>query len=276
MFNDNDDLNDLDLEENQDELFEEEDESTDDQDDLDDSDEDDVEDDEDVEDGEEEDAEDNPPWANKRIKKMAERHKASKAKIKELESEVARLTELSGADDPKLYVSVAESIGILPRFIKSDEIKKIAEAKRVEASYKTCRDILEEMEDSGQSEYEDANGKVWTRADIRKRKRAAEEELPSLKKAADKAKTSARKQMIAVINAGLKALRTQKKGDEKAKQTKMRQDDNRSNRQRLDDYEEVSRTRNRKSAAKRQHSFTKMSARDRAREKLHALFMADD
>lgn len=233
--------------------------------------------DEDEEDGEESDEEDDdaddPPWANKRIKKMAERHKADVATIKELKSEVSRLTELTGEEDPSVYARVAEKHGILLKFVKSSDIKTIAKADDLKERFETLQQISDELDDSGQSEYEDGNGKVWSRAEIRKKKRLTEEELKSIVKVAETAKKAARKQMVAVLNAGLKALRSDK---QKGQLTKKRQDGRKPSRIRFDDEDYPSRRTRSRSAARRDYSPRNTeSSKDRAREELRNMIISE-
>lgn len=281
--NTNDVLDDFDLVDDQEDLFEDNDSTEDNDDSYDDEDdvdlegeEDEANDDEDaLEEEDEADDPDAPAWENKRIKKMAERHKASKAEIKSLKAQVARLTELTGTDDPKVFVKVAEKSGILPQFIKPADAKRIAEADNLSQRIDTLTEILDELEDSGDSEYTDSQGNTWKRAGLRQEKRTAERKYAEIAKAANDAKKSARKQMIAVINAGLKALRAQK-SDKQAKRSKIRNEDVRSSRQRFDDDEPNARSRKSKTTAHGRHSFDGLSAKERARAKLHALFMADE
>lgn len=259
-----------------DDLLEEEDiideeDTTDDQ-DLDDE-EDEVDEEEDGEESDEEDDAEDPPWANKRVKKMAERHKADVATIKELKSEVNRLTELTGEEDPGVYARVAEKHGILLKFVKSSDIKTIAKADDLKERLETLQQISDELDDSGQSEYEDGNGKVWSRAEIRKKKRLTEEELKSVEKVAETARKTARKQMVAVLNAGLKALRAEK---QKGQPTKKRQDGRKPSRIRFDDEEYPNRRTRSRSAARRDYApRSTMSSKEQAREELRNMIISE-
>lgn len=279
MNNHNDDLideDDLILEDE--DTLEDEDEAAEDQDLLDDEDDDpenvqgDENDDEEIDDEEDPEA---PAWENKRIKKMAERHKVAKARIKELESENARLTEITGTEDPQLYASIADKLGILPRFISTADAKKIAEARELRERIQARDEILDEIDDKGETFYEDANGKTWQRAEIKRQKRDAEKELAKIAKVADRAEKTARKQMIILLNAGLKALRSQK--NEAAERKKKRQvaTARKPSRVRYDDDGTAPRTRSRRPTARDDYPLNNaMSERELARAKLRRIHLS--
>lgn len=217
-----------------------------------------------------------PAWENKRIKKMAERHKVAKARIKELESENARLTEITGTEDPQLYASIAEKLGILPRFISAADAKKIADARMLRDRIQMRDEILDEIEDKGETFYEDDNGKTWQRAEIKRQKRDAEKELAKIAKAADRAEKTARKQMIILLNAGLKALRSQKNEATDGKKKRQVATTRKPSRVRYDDDGTVPRTRSRRSAARDDYPFdnSAMSERELARAKLRRIHLS--
>ena len=125
-----------------------------------------------TDDGEAEDEDDEaegegalPRGVRQRLAKVTAKRRAAEARAKELEDEVARLRDR--AESPALYRALAERHGILPDLIGEREAKGLRDLDEAERGAEALRDLLEELEDNGESETE-LDGRTVTRAQLRK------------------------------------------------------------------------------------------------------------
>ena len=132
---------------------------------------------------EDDDAEDEgegalPRGVRQRLAKVTAKRRAAEARAKELEDEVARLRDR--AESPALYRALAERHGILPDLIGEREAKGLRDLDEAERGAEALRDLLEELEDNGESETE-LDGRTVTRAQLRKSLREQERRARDLR-----------------------------------------------------------------------------------------------
>lgn len=119
-----------------------------------------------------------PKGVQRRLSKLTRKRKEAEARAKELEAEVEKLRARSG--DEKLYFNVAKKHGILPELLDARTVKGLDALSEVDESISALRDVLDDMEDSGESEVE-LGGKTVTRGAVRKRLRELEAQRSSLR-----------------------------------------------------------------------------------------------
>ena len=168
---------------------------------------------EDPEDDEEEGDGDLPQGVRKRLAKVTAKRRRAEARAKAAEEEAARLRDR--AEDPALYRALAERHGILPDLIGARDAKALRDLDDATRSAEALQDLLEEMEDNGESETEVA-GKTVTRAQLRKSIREHRRRADDLRERCGDLGQRLRRRTLALIKLGLAAEKTQGKRQAKA------------------------------------------------------------
>ncbi len=199
---------------------------------------------------EDDDAEDEgegalPQGVRKRLAKVTAKRRAAEARAKELEDEVARLRDR--AESPALYRALAERHGILPDLIGEREAKGLRDLDEAERGAEALRDLLEELEDNGESETE-LDGRTVTRAQLRKSLREQERRARDLRERHGEVGERLRRRTLALVKLGLaaekaQAARAAKAPKAKAAESKPRGDAGRPARVRRGDVNGLARTR---------------------------------
>ena len=169
-----------------------------------------------ADDGDDKDG-DLPQGVRKRLAKVtAKRRRAearAKARAKAAEEEAARLRDR--AEDPALYRALAERHGILPDLIGERDAKALRDLDDATRSAEALQDLLEEMEDNGESETEVA-GKTVTRAQLRKSIREHRRRADDLRERCGDLGQRLRRRTLKLIKLGLAAEQEQGKRQAKA------------------------------------------------------------
>lgn len=168
---------------------------------------------EDPETDEEEGDGDLPQGVRKRLAKVTAKRRQAEARAKAAEEEAARLRDR--AEDPALYRALAERHGILPDLIGARDAKALRDLDDATRTAEALQDLLEEMEDNGESETEVA-GKTVTRAQLRKSIREHRRRADDLRERCGDLGQRLRKRTLALIKLGLAAEKTQGKRQAKA------------------------------------------------------------
>ena len=147
-----------------------------------------------------------PQGVRKRLAKVTAKRRAAEARAKELEGEVERLRDR--AESPELYRALAERHGILPDLIGEREAKGLRDLDEAARSAEALRDLLDDLEDSGESETE-LGGKTVTRAQLRKSLREQERRAADLRERFGDAGKRLRARTLALIKLGLAAEQAQ-------------------------------------------------------------------
>ena len=138
--------------------------------------------------------------------KVTAKRRAAEARAKELEDEVARLRDR--AESPALYRALAERHGILPDLIGEREAKGLRDLDEAERGAEALRDLLEELEDNGESETE-LDGRTVTRAQLRKSLREQERRARDLRERHGEVGERLRRRTLALVKLGLAAEKAQ-------------------------------------------------------------------
>lgn len=160
-----------------------------------------------------EDDEGLPQGVRKRLAKVTAKRRRAEARAKAAEEEAARLRDR--AEDPALYRALAERHGILPDLIGARDAKALRDLDDATRSAEALQDLLEEMEDNGESETEVA-GKTVTRAQLRKSIREHRRRADDLRERCGDLGQRLRKRTLALIKLGLAAEQAQGKRQAKA------------------------------------------------------------
>lgn len=168
---------------------------------------------EDPETDEEEGDGDLPQGVRKRLAKVTAKRRQAEARAKAAEEEAARLRDR--AEDPALYRALAERHGILPDLIGERDAKALRDLDDATRAADALQDLLEEMEDNGESETEMA-GKTVTRAQLRKSIREHRRRADDLRERCGDLGQRLRRRTLKLIKLGLAAEQEQGKRQAKA------------------------------------------------------------
>ncbi|HIV08758.1 MAG TPA: hypothetical protein IAC79_01415 [Candidatus Spyradenecus faecavium] len=162
-----------------------------------------------------------PQGVRKRLAKVTAKRRAAEARAKAAEEEAARLRDR--AEDPALYRALAERHGILPDLIGDRDAKALRDLDDATRSADALQDLLEEMEDNGDSEA-DVGGKTVTRAQLRKSIREHRRRADDLRERCGDLGQRLRRRTLKLIKLGLAAEQAQAKRPAKAPKAKANQD----------------------------------------------------
>ena len=165
-----------------------------------------------ADDGDDKDG-DLPQGVRKRLAKVTAKRRQAEARAKAAEEEAARLRDR--AEDPALYRALAERHGILPDLIGDRDAKALRDLDDATRSADALQDLLEEMEDNGESETEMA-GKTVTRAQLRKSIREHRRRADDLRERCGDLGQRLRRRTLKLIKLGLAAEQEQGKRQAKA------------------------------------------------------------
>lgn len=165
-----------------------------------------------ADDGDDKDG-DLPQGVRKRLAKVTAKRRRAEARAKAAEEEAARLRDR--AEDPALYRALAERHGILPDLIGERDAKALRDLDDATRSAEALQDLLEEMEDNGESETEVA-GKTVTRAQLRKSIREHRRRADDLRERCGDLGQRLRRRTLKLIKLGLAAEQEQGKRQAKA------------------------------------------------------------
>lgn len=154
-----------------------------------------------------------PQGVRKRLAKVTAKRRQAEARAKAAEEEAARLRDR--AEDPALYRALAERHGILPDLIGERDAKALRDLDDATRAADALQDLLEEMEDNGESETEMA-GKTVTRAQLRKSIREHRRRADDLRERCGDLGQRLRRRTLALIKLGLAAEQAQGKRQAKA------------------------------------------------------------
>lgn len=173
-----------------------------------------------ADDGDDKDG-DLPQGVRKRLAKVTAKRRQAEARAKAAEEEAARLRDR--AEDPALYRALAERHGILPDLIGDRDAKALRDLDDATRSADALQDLLEEMEDNGDSEA-DVGGKTVTRAQLRKSIREHRRRADDLRERCGDLGQRLRRRTLKLIKLGLAAEQAQAKRPAKAPKAKANQD----------------------------------------------------
>lgn len=165
-----------------------------------------------ADDGDDKD-DDLPQGVRKRLAKVTAKRRQAEARAKAAEEEAAKLRDR--AEDPALYRALAERHGILPDLIGERDAKALRDLDDAARSADALQDLLEEMEDNGESETELA-GKTVTRAQLRKSIREHRRRADDLRERCGDLGQRLRRRTLKLIKLGLAAEQAQGKRPAKA------------------------------------------------------------
>lgn len=165
-----------------------------------------------ADDGDDKDG-DLPQGVRKRLAKVTAKRRQAEARAKAAEEEAARLRDR--AEDPALYRALAERHGILPDLIGERDAKALRDLDDATRAADALQDLLEEMEDNGESETEMA-GKTVTRAQLRKSIREHRRRADDLRERCGDLGQRLRRRTLKLIKLGLAAEQEQGKRQAKA------------------------------------------------------------
>lgn len=158
-----------------------------------------------------------PQGVRKRLAKVTAKRRQAEARAKAAEEEAARLRDR--AEDPALYRALAERHGILPDLIGDRDAKALRDLDDATRAADALQDLLEEMEDNGESETE-ISGKTVTRAQLRKSIREHRRRADDLRERCGDLGQRLRRRTLKLIKLGLAAEQAQGKRQAKAPQAK--------------------------------------------------------
>lgn len=152
-----------------------------------------------------------PRGVKRRLDKLTAKFRAAERERDEAQSEVERLKALSGERDPKVLLAVAEKHGILPEIMGARDAEGLRKLEKAEASLNTLEDLLDELEDSGESEAT-VSGKSYTLGELRRMRRQAEREQESLRETFLSVRKELSKRTAKLLKLGLAAEAARAKG----------------------------------------------------------------
>ncbi len=156
-----------------------------------------------------------PRGVRRRLDKLTAKWRTAQRERDEAQGEVARLKAMSGEGDPKVLMAVAEKHGILPELVGAREAEGLRKLERAEARLGMLEDLLDDLEDSGETEAT-ISGKSYTLGELRRMRREAAKEQESLKEGYLSVRKELSKRTAKLLKLGLKAEAAQAKGKRRA------------------------------------------------------------
>ena len=152
-----------------------------------------------------------PRGVRRRLDKLTAKWRTAQRERDEAQSEVERLKAMSGSGDPKVLLAVAEKHGILPELVGARDADGLRKLEKAEARLGMLEDLLDDLEDSGETEAT-ISGKSYTLGELRRMRREAAKEQESLREGYLSVRKELSKRTAKLLKLGLKAEAAQAKG----------------------------------------------------------------